>query len=133
MDEITNHNLKAIFDKSISYTLGANDFTHLTFDEIVATRTGFSKNQKGRAFEAAASAKTTTKKVLEASGCTCTCPTTPPQVAIQTTKMSATASVDWRGTALVGPIKDQGNCGWVIINKKIFLVGIILEFKNVFL
>jgi hypothetical protein len=124
MDEITNHNLKAIFDKSISYTLGANEFTHLTYAEIVARSTGFSKDQKGRAFEAAAAVKTTTKRVLEASGCTCTCPTTPPQVKVQTTKASAPASVDWRGTALVGPIKDQGICGWVIINMKIFLTRV---------
>jgi hypothetical protein len=51
MDAITNHNLKAIFDKSITFTLGANQFSHLTYDEIVATRTGYYISLNGCDFE----------------------------------------------------------------------------------
>lgn len=95
MDAINRHNQKAFTDKSVTYTMGVNQFTHLRHDEFVARHTGYMRHKNnGKAL--IPTVKTTTIKSTTAKPATVT---------------SSLPQVDWRNTALVGPIKDQGNCG----------------------
>ena len=96
MDAINRHNQKASSDKSVTYTMGANQFTHLSHDEFVARHTDYMRHKNGN------------RKALIPAKTTTTIKSTTAKPATITTSLP---KVDWRGTPLVGPIKDQGNCG----------------------
>ena len=44
-DAINIHNQKAASDRSITFTMGVNEFTHLRYDEFIAQLTGYTKNK----------------------------------------------------------------------------------------
>jgi len=116
LNEINAHNQRAASDKSVSYTKGINQFTHLTEEEFFAKHTGFKpKNKTIRAIlDASDSESERVKRQVKTTSkpCSCTCGTTAkPVTGKQTTTVaSKNTEVDWRGTR-VGPIKDQGSCG----------------------
>ena len=72
-----------------TYQMSSNKFTHLNYTEFISQYTGHNVGNGRRLNEIKGKAGKTTKPVVTA---------TP-------------ASVDWRGSIMVGPIKDQGNCG----------------------
>ena len=117
MATIDEHNKKAESDKTISYKLGQNHLTHLTFEEVSAKCMGYAiKKNRGGRFESQRSERQITKSpVVAASGCSFTCApetTTKPFIPVKaTTPSNSATSIDWRGTPRVGPIKNQGSCG----------------------
>ena len=110
VNDINTHNAAA--DNGIhTFKLGINKFTDFTYEEFVSTHTGFSQSN---CVQVGAKSRiiTTTKKTT----------TTTTKKAITTTTKATTsvdtpglpASVDWRTvTGYVGPIKDQGQCGFI--------------------
>ena len=128
IDAINRHNQKASTDKCVTYTMGVNQFTHLRYDEFIAQHTGYvrNKNSNSRGGNVQVTRPSRAKRALTttASGCTCTCassspftattakptttmtkPTTTTTTTKPTTISTSSASVDWRGTPLAGPIK----------------------------
>ena len=117
INAINAHNQRAASDKSVSYTRGVNQFTHLTYEELIAKYTGYkSKNSTMRAFlDASNSESERVKRQARTTSrpCSCTCGTTARQTTARrtTTVASKKTEVDWRGTIRVGPVKSQGSCG----------------------
>ena len=88
MAAINEHNQKAAVDSTITYLKGPNKLTHLTHDDIISRYTGYIRSKNNKHMQEKATISTVAKVVS-----------------------NLPTSVDWRNTPLVGPIKDQGNCG----------------------
>ena len=131
IDSINKHNQQAATDSSITYLKGVNQFTHLTHDKnksgkraattTVMTPSGCSCTcpSSSTTTVTAKQTTTTTGKPSTTTTVKSTTTTTAKSTTTATAKSTTTTvaistnltSVDWRNTPLVGPIKDQGQCG----------------------
>lgn len=127
VDTINRHNKKAETDKSLTYKMSINQFTHIKYEEIVANHMGYVRGRKG-AYSGLdeSSASLIRGRRAASTNCSCSCTstttttttTTPKQTTttttakpITTTSISSANSIDWRGNVMVGPIKNQQICG----------------------
>ena len=77
MDVINRHNQKAFTDSSVTYKMGANQFTHLRHDEFISQHTGYVRNENfnthGGNVQVTRPSRARRALTTTASGCTCTC------------------------------------------------------------
>jgi hypothetical protein len=118
LNAINAHNQRAATDKSISYTRGVNKFTHLTYEELIAKHTGYNKKTNSKKRSMSYSSDLESERVKRqvkttSKPCSCTCGTTarPTTTRRTTTVISKNTTIDWRGSIMVGPVKDQKGCG----------------------
>lgn len=130
-NEINEHNKKAKTDRRITYLKEINQFSYLTYTEFLTLHTGYNRSEKnieGRSFGVGKGHPHRNNKglattTMKPTGCSCTCSPTSTTTSFKlmttstakplpvTTIQNSITSLDWRNTPLVGPIKNQGNCG----------------------
>ena len=88
---IEDHN-KQFSENKQSYYMAINEFAHMSTEEVISFNTGFKKSDNFK----------TKFKKEESSNVNF--------------KTMASSSVDWTTSHLVGPIKNQGLCGLVILH-----------------
>ena len=84
LKSIHDHN-KAFLENKLTYSVGLNKFSHLSYDEVISKYTGY-KPLHNRSETMSSNYK-------------------------RQINTKSPNSVDWSTTYLVGPIKDQGTCG----------------------